>query len=603
MSQRTKSAWLLIALLAALFSLVSASIIAWFILGLPPERFDLLKITQFYWYYRADTQVIRAIAIGFGAALILTALAAYALLAPKASLYGTAAFARESEIRGGGLRAKKGIILGRKSGRFLILGGSEHVLVEAPTRTGKGVGIVIPNLLTWQDSVVVLDVKRENFEATAGYRSRHGQHVFLFNPTARDGRSARYNPLSYIDRSNADEVIIELQKIATMLFVAPARGEPFWTDSAKAGFIGVGAFIAQDLAQAFTIGAIYRSMTQGDIRAYYKAQVKRPDLQLSPSCRSALTDFTNGAENTFAGVVQTITSKLSLWLNPNVDAATAASDFDLRALRSKRITLYLGVSPDELDRVAPLYNLIFQQLIDLNVRTLPNSSTPLQLLVILDEFARLGCASVIASAFSYVAGYGIRLMPVIQSRSQLRGVYGDHITDEIIANCGVEIAFTPKELRVANELSERIGYTGQASISKSYTNDGWFSKHSKSTSEQRRALILPQDLMKFPSHEMLILRGGISVARARKIQYYRDWYFASKALPAPIVQAIAPISHSKIEHPIPTELTDEQLSGADLAALERGVVRLEDYQFMVRDVATTTNKGRKMGIVAEGRLP
>ena len=600
MSQRTKSAWLLIAPLGALFSLVSASIIAWFILGLPPERFDPLKITQFYWYYRADHQVIRAIAIGMAAAFILTALAAYALLAPKPSLFGTAAFAREGEIRGGGLRAKKGIILGRKSGRFLIFGGTEHVIVEAPTRSGKGVGLVIPNLLTWQDSIVVLDVKRENFEATAGYRSRHGQQVFLFNPTARDGRSARYNPLSYIDRSNADEVIIELQKIATMLFVAPTRGEPFWTDSAKAGFIGVGAFIAQDLAQAFTIGAIYRGMTQGDIRAYYKAQLERPDVQLSPSCRSALTDFTNGAENTFAGVVQTITSKLSLWLNPNVDAATAASDFDLRDLRSKRITLYLGVSPDELDRVAPLYNLIFQQLIDLNVRTLPDSSTPLQLLVILDEFARLGRASVIASAFSYVAGYGIRLMPVIQSRSQLRGVYGDHITDEIIANCGVEIAFTPKELRVANELSERIGFIGEASISKSYTYDGLTSKRSKSTSEQRRALILPQDLMKFPSHEMLILRGGMSVVRARKIRYYRDWYFASKALPAPIIQAISDVSTAPAN---PTLLTDEQLSGTDIVALERGVVRLEDYQFMLRDVATTTSKGRKIGIVADGRLP
>src|SRR3546814_9164572 len=105
----------------------------------------------------------------------------------------------------------------------------------------------------------------------------------------------------------------------------------------------------------------------------------------------------------------------------------------LRNLRKRHISIYLGVSPDELDRIAPLYNLLFQQLIDLNVRELPSEATPVPVLVILDEFARLGRASVLASAFSYVAGYGIRLLPVIQSRSQLRGVYGEHLADEIVA--------------------------------------------------------------------------------------------------------------------------------------------------------------------------
>ena len=215
--------------------------------------------------------------------------------------------------------------------------------------------------------------------------------------------------------------MIELQKIATMLFVAPERGEPFWTDSARTAFVGVGAYLAvADLP--FTIGSIYRLMTTGDTRGYFRKVLDDRSLDLSQGCRNALADFTSGADNTFAGIVQTVTSKLSLWLNPRVDAATEESDFDLRELRTKPMSVYLGVSPDELDRVAPLYNLLFQQLIDLNVRDLPGTGTPLQVLVILDEFARIGRAQVIASAFSYVAGYGIRLLPVIQSRSQLRAV-------------------------------------------------------------------------------------------------------------------------------------------------------------------------------------
>lgn len=601
MSARTKSAWLITAPLAALICAAIASIIAWLILGLPTNLFDPLKVPQFFWYYRADPAVLRALGLGGLAAASFTAVMAYMMLAPKKSLHGTAAYATEAEIRKYGLRAKRGIIIGKKRGRYLVFGGTEHVIIEAPTRTGKGVGVVIPNLLTWEDSVVVLDVKRENFEATAGFRKRHGQAVFLFNPTDSEGRTARFNPLSYIDRTNENEVIIELQKIATMLFVAPERGEPFWTDSAKTGFIGVGAFIAQDQSQPFTIGAIYRAMTGGDVRGFYRYQLERSDLQLSMPCRSALSDFTSGAEPTFASIVQSITSKLSLWLNPNVDAATSASDFDLRDMRKKPISLYLGVSPDELDRVAPLYNLIFQQLIDLNVRTLPDATTPLQLLVILDEFARLGRANVLQAAFSYVAGYGIRLLPVIQSRSQLRAVYGNHGTDDIVANCGVELAFTPKEMKVANELSERIGYIGQESVSRSISQDGFFSKRSRSISDQRRALILPQDLMKFPDHEMLIIRGGMSVARANKIRFYNERFLKRRVSPAPKIAAIAPTPKDVLVIPDCVELTEEQLSGADMTALEPGVIRIEDMQFIFADVKTEIVDGQVVGTIAEGR--
>src|SRR3546814_8758274 len=125
--------------------------------------------------------------------------------------------------------------------------------------------------------------------------------------------------------------------------------------------------------------------------------------------------------------------------------------------------------------------------------------------LILDEFARLGRASMLASAFSYVAGYGIRLLPVIQSRSQLRGVYGEHLADEIVANCGVEVAFTPKEIRVANELSDRIGYVGQESVTRSLTIKGLLDNRSKSISEQRRALLLHQALLQFPKERLLLL--------------------------------------------------------------------------------------------------
>ena len=461
-------------------------------------------------------------------------------------------------------------------------------------------GIVIPNLLSWAGSTVVLDVKRENYEATAGFRAKHGQAVFLFNPTDPEGRTARYNPLAYIDRTDADQAIIELQKIATMLFVPPERGEPFWTDSARTAFVGVGAYLAQSDAP-FTIGAIYRLMTTGDTRGYFRKLLDDPGLSLSTGCRNALADFTSGADNTFAGIVQTITSKLSLWLNPRVDAATEESDFDLRELRMRPMSVYLGVSPDELDRVAPLYNLLFQQLIDLNVRDLPDISTPIKVLVLLDEFARLGRAQVIASAFSYVAGYGIRLLPVIQSRSQLRAVYGEHVADEIVSNCGVEVAFTPKELRVANELSERIGYIGQEAVTRSLTIHGILANRSKSMSDHRRALLLPQELMQFPADELLLMRGGIPPIRGDKIRYFADNHFTRRVVPAPIVAPI-PRRIREDEDLPPCVLPDaDQLANPDPETFAMDCVMISDFPDMLVDVEAEQHGHERVGIIEQER--
>jgi type IV secretion system protein VirD4 len=524
--------------LGTLLALAIASMIGWLILGLPVAAYDPIKMPAFVWYYRGDPQVVRAMAGGLAGGVALLAGLTYALWARAAPLHGAARFANEREIKRHGFRSADGILLGRKRGRFLTFGGSEHVIVEAPTRSGKGTGIVIPNLLTWAGSVVVLDVKRENYDASAGFRAHYGQAVYLFNPTDREGRTARYNPLAYIDRTDPDDVIIELQKIATMLFVAPEHGEAFWANGARTGFAGVGAWLAETSDEPLTMGAIYRHLTESDARAFFKKELANPRLNLSTGCRTALSDFAGGSDNSFADIKKTITNVLGLWLNPLVDAATATSDFDLRQLRSIPMSIYLGVSPDELERIAPLYNLLFQQLIDLNVRALPDENSAVPVLVILDEFARLGRASVIASAFSYVAGYGIRLLPVIQSRSQLRGVYGEHVADEIVANCGVEVAFTPKELRVANDLSERIGYVGQESVTKSLTINGLLANCSKSISEQRRALMLPQELMQFPSDSLILLRGGIPPIIGTKIFYYKSRFFKKRAFPPPAVLAI-----------------------------------------------------------------
>lgn len=524
----------------ALLCCAIAVLVALFGLGQIGPNTDITALPAWLWYYRADPLLIDWLKRGALAGTIVVGLLAIAILRRGPALHGTARFAREGEIRREGLRAAAGIVVGRKAGRFLIFGGSEHVLLEAPTRAGKGVGVVIPNLLTWPDSVVVLDVKRENWGASAGYRARAGQAVHLFDPLDAEGRTARYNPLAHIRRTDDTEVVNELQKIAGMLFPPPERSDPFWAEAARAAFIGVGALVASNPGLPFTIGEIYRRLTTGDPKSDLpKAleEARRVGQRLSQACVSAIQDFASASDNTFSGIKQTITARLNLWLNPMVDAATSESDFDLREVRRRRMSIYLGVSPDNIDRIAPIYSLFLQQLVDLNTRDLPDGASDVPALVLLDEFARLGKASVIASGFSYVAGYGLRLVSVIQSRSQLRAIYGPDVTDEIIANCGLEVVFTPKELKVANELSERLGFFTMSVKSRSRTIHGLLANRSISESDQRRALLLPQELMQMPKNELLLLRAGISPIRGRKIAYYRMPRFTRRVVTPPVLPA------------------------------------------------------------------
>jgi type IV secretion system protein VirD4 len=501
---------------------------------------DFAAVPGWFWYFRHDPKVRHWLGAGLMVAFSAAAwVAASVVRNLRPTLYGAARWATEAEVRRAGLRTHPGILLGRKGGELLSFGGAEHVLLYAPTRTGKGVGVVIPNLLAWPDSVVVLDVKGENWEATAGFRAAHGQRVLAFDPLNAEGRTARFNPLGHIDRTDPFAVLDELQKLAVMLFPAPHNGDPFWAESARTGLIGMGAYVAATPELPFSLGAIYAQLTEGDPRTRFPpllAALRQAGTPLSPGAASALSDFCSASENTFASIKQTITSRMNLWLNPRVCAATDVSDFDLRDLRTHRLSLYLTVSPDNLARVAPLYNLLLQQLIDLNTRERPSGDRhQVPVLVLLDEFARLGHARVIAHGFSYVAGYGLRLLPVLQSPAQLRAEYGADLAEEIIANCGVEIAFAPKELKIAQELSGRIGDYTYEGRSRSRPTGLAKGSHSSTESDQRRPLMLPQELMQMPDDRLILLRANLPAVRGRKIVYWRERLFMRRLQPAPTV--------------------------------------------------------------------
>lgn len=597
-SPAARAAAVAVAGLAALSILaVLATLIALVGLGQFSGAVDPAKVPGWLWYYRQDPEVRRWLTVGASvSALVGGVIVAAVLLARRRPLHGAARWASGSEQRRAGLRAHRGIVLGRADGGFLMADGPEHVMLYAPTRTGKGVGVVIPNLLAWQDSVVVLDIKRENFLATAGYRAESGQTVHLFDPLARDGRTARFNPLGHVDRTDPIAVLDELQRMAVMLFPVHERADPFWAEAARTGFIGVGGYVAATSERPFTLGEIFRQLTAGDARARLPrilAAREQEGRSLPGPVVAALTDFTSSSENTFASVRQSITTRMGLWLNPRVDAATAASDFDLRDLRGGRLSLYLGATPDNMLRIQPLYALLFQQLVDLNSRALPGP-VDRPALIVLDEFARLGPAPVLAHAFAWVAGYGLRLLAVLQSPSQLRAIYGPDVAEEVMTNCGVEIVFAPKELKIAQELSDRLGAYTTDGRSRSRPTGLSPGRRSTTVSDQRRALMLPQELMQLPQTALIVLKAGLPPIRGRKIAYFRERVFQRRLRPAPDLAPVAaptsppaleedPMDFDVIARAFAAEGLPPPLPGADESLVAAWLDRVVDTAVLERE--------------------
>ncbi|HEB3530060.1 TPA: type IV secretory system conjugative DNA transfer family protein [Burkholderia cenocepacia] len=457
------------------------------------------------------------------------------------------------------------LVVGVWRGRYLKFAGQQFVLLAAPTRSGKGVGIVIPNLLSYEHSVVVLDVKQENFAVTAGFRQAHGHEVHLFNPFAEDFRTARYNPLSAI----SDGIFRVGDILAIGYALYPSGGhDSFWNDSARNLFLGLTLLLCE-LRDAraekragelnlpdypVTIGEVLRqSSGRGEpVKQYLGSMLANYGTVLSGACVNALNRFLANDDRVLASILATFNAPLVIWANPVVDAATSANDFDLRDVRRKKMTIYLGITPDHLAESAVLLNLMFSQLVNLNTKKLPQDDPDLkyQCLMLMDEFTSIGKVGIIAKAVSYMAGYNMRLLAIIQSVAQLESVYGREDARTFATNCAMQLLYPPREQKDANEYSEMLGYFTQKSVSISQPH-GWIAKGgpSESISDQRRALLLPQELKELGQDREIILLENTKPILANKIVYYRDRVFQSRILPAPAVRPLDVAGYqARVEH-------------------------------------------------------
>ena len=533
-------------LLALVLSSYATSALLLWSLGRRPVEARPWTVLGYALYYGDRPEIQRRLltsaAGGFGTMFLV---ALVTVMPRPRSLHGDAKWASRADIVGAGLLGGDGIILGSYRGKYLTLPGQQGVLLAAPPRSGKGVGVVIPNLLNWPGSVVCVDIKRENWTVSAGFRAAHGQQVFLFDPFNEDGRTARWNPFSYVSKDPSRR-INDLQKIGEMLYADPPNVDPFWTASARSLFLGVALYLFETPSLPATLGEVLRQGKASDDEGFAKHwkrvvegrnSGKRP---LSPECVRALFDVIDLAPVTASSIRKTFTSRLDLWENPMLDAATAESDFDLRDLRKKPMSIYVGVAPADLHRLRPVINLFFQQALGEQTRELPehNPALKYQLLMCLDEFTSLGRIPILSEAAGYLPGFNVRVLLVIQSPSQLREVYGPHGAETLTKTLAARIVFAPKDVSDAREISDELGALTVKSKSTSHSVWG-HQKRSVNVSEQRRPLLLPQEVKEIGKDRSITFLEGVRPILGRKIRYFKDRRFRRRVLPPPTVDVIS----------------------------------------------------------------
>jgi type IV secretion system protein VirD4 len=496
-------------------------------------------------------------AINFGGALAAFAILLVATAGFKgttaSTVHGSARWATSRELRKAALLDPRGVVLCqtaaarysstmdaasgtrwtmKRQGHLVRHDGPEHVFVFAPTRSGKGIGIVIPTLLSWSRSVIVYDIKKELWAATAGWRRRFS-HCWRFEPTAQD--SVRFNPLLEIrrgicevkDTQNVADILVDPQGssdkrdhwqqtghsllVGTILHVLYAERDKSLT--------GVAAFLSDPLRPQLAI--LDRMLSTSHTPT-------GPHPVIAQTAREML----NKSENELSGVFSTAMACLGLYRDPIIARNTSKSDFRIADLMNLEnpVSLYLVVPPSDIDRTRPLIRLMLNQIGRSLTERLQFQGTAYRhrLLMLLDEFPSLGRLAFFEGELPYLAGYGIKCFLIAQSLNQIEKAYGAN--NAILDNCHIRVTYNALDERTAKRISDLLGQATLMKRQRSFSGSrSWLSKVSHSEQELGRPLMMPDEILRLPYDEALLMVGGLPPYHAKKIMYYLDPRFRDRA--------------------------------------------------------------------------
>jgi type IV secretion system protein VirD4 len=457
--------------------------------------------------------------------------------------YGSARWAVSAEIRKAGLANSAGVFLGSKDGNYLRHDGPEHVMAFAPTRSGKGVGLVIPTLLAWSGSAVVHDIKGENWKLTAGWRSRFS-HCLLFNPT--DPLSAAYNPLLEV-RRGAHEVR-DVQNIADILVDPEGALERrnHWEKTSHALLVGAilhVLYAGEDKTLRGVANFLSDPACPFEVTLHRMMLTKHLGDTSHPVVASAAREVLNKSDNERSGVLSTAMSFLGLYRDPTVAQVTSRCDWRIADLISAEnpVSLYLVVPPSDISRTKPLIRLILNQIGRRLTESLDGSdgiARRHRLLMMLDEFPALGRLDFFESALAFMAGYGLRAFLIAQSLNQIDKAYGSN--HSILDNCHVRIAFATNDERTAKRISEMLGTATELRAQRNYAGHRlapWLGHLMVSRQETARPLLTPGEIMQLPPDDAVVMASGHPPIRSKKLRYYEDANFKQRVLDPPVLAA------------------------------------------------------------------
>ncbi|MBS6054397.1 MAG: conjugal transfer protein TraG [Stenotrophomonas maltophilia] len=453
--------------------------------------------------------------------------------------YGSARWASAQDIRKAGLTQPAGVFLGQHDRQYLRHEGPEHVLTFAPTRSGKGVGLVVPTLLSWPASAVIHDIKGENWQITAGWRSRFS-HCLLFNPT--DAKSAAYNPLLEV-RRGAHEVR-DVQNIADILVDPEGALERrnHWEKTSHALLVGAILHVLYAGEDKTLRGvANFLSDPASPFELTLHRMMTTPHLGDGPHpvVASAAREVLNKSDNERSGVLSTAMSFLGLYRDPTVAEVTSRCDWriaDLIAVEHP-VSLYLVVPPSDISRTKPLIRLILNQIGRRLTESLDGSDgieRRHKLLLMLDEFPALGRLDFFETALAFMAGYGIRSFLIAQSLNQIDKAYGQN--HSILDNCHVRVTFATNDERTAKRISETLGTATELRAQRNYAGHRlapWLGHLMVSRQETARPLLTPGEVMQLPPDEAVVMVSSVAPIKAKKLRYYADANFKRRVLPPP----------------------------------------------------------------------
>ena len=445
------------------------------------------------------------------------------------SIHGTSHWASIREIKKMGLRAKHGMLLGKHKGKFLVADGYQHCLLFAPTGSGKGVGFVIPNLLFWKNSVIVHDIKLENYEFTSGWRQKNlKQKVFLWNPADPDGISHCYNPMDWISKKPG-KMVDDVQKICN--FLLPEQ--EFWQNEARALLCGVMLYLVFDDSKPTTLGEVVRTLRNDDVVYNLAVVLDTMGKKIHPVAYMNIAAYLQKPDKERGSVTSTANSSLELWANPLIDTTTATSDFDLNQFKITPHTLYVGLTPDNISRLKPLMGIFYQQAAAFFTAHIPRPNEKVGVLMLMDEFPTLGKMEQFQAGIAYFRGYNVRLFLIIQDTEQLKGIYEESGMNSFLSNSTYRVTFAANNMETANLISQLLGNKTATQISYNKPkyldlNPGARSLH---LSEIQRALLLPQEVIQLPRDEQILLIESQPAIRCLKIKYYEEKIFKRRLLP------------------------------------------------------------------------